>query len=79
MSDKSKRIRDLQAALAEVKQAKRELVANGQAYSIQGSHSRTSASMSELSKQERQITKSILRARGVTATHNYAGVRRGIS
>lgn len=71
---KAQRINSLREALREVEQAKRELVANGQNYSIQGSHSKTSATLVELQAQERDIKRQILRARGVTKKHNYAGV-----
>ncbi len=74
---KASRIVKLQEALEEAEAAKRNLVANGQAYQIQGSHSRTSASFKELTRQENSIKKQILRARGVNKRYNYSGIGNG--
>ena len=81
MSSKDQRYRNLQDRLREVELAKRALVANGQAYSIQGSHQVTMPEMKVLDYEAKQICKQMLRIRGVTKRHNYAGTSktRGIN
>ena len=71
---KTSRIHSLRERLREVEEARRALVANGQAYSIQGSHQVTMPEMKVLQDEERSIRRQILRARGITARANYAGL-----
>jgi hypothetical protein len=64
-------IKELVAQLERVQASKANLLENGLMYSVQGSHSSTSETLANLSKEEARIRGRILRRTGAKGRHTY--------
>ena len=65
-------LQNLLTQLEEVRAARSSILKQGQSYSIQGSHSTTSATLKELESEERRLLRLIVRRlRGGGRRHTY--------